>query len=190
LDTYPLVKRFEGNGFITLKYKSSVSAAIMTLFPEHPWQLWRFTALPLGFWSNVTHQRQYFDEFMKRNGITQLEDMYNVTTSEIAQQGGSGLLRGVHNNSLWAALKAAYPEHEWRPWRFRTAPMGFWQQRENQQWFMECLCADLGITTTEQRERITREDIQRYGGAGLLAEYQGSAKDVLRALFPDVDTSA
>ncbi len=44
-------------------------------------------------------------------------DWYSVSVKRLKEHGGAGLLR-YHKHSLIQALKAAYPQHSWVPWRF------------------------------------------------------------------------
>ena len=49
-----------------------------------------------------------------------------------------------HNGSPFQALQAAYPEHEWLPWKFSNTPKGFWEKKENQKKFFDWLGKEIG----------------------------------------------
>jgi hypothetical protein len=37
---------------------------------------------------------------------------------------------------LYNILKAAYPNVEWKPWKFQQVPKGFWDDVDNRQKFL------------------------------------------------------
>jgi hypothetical protein len=52
--------------------------------------------------------------------------------------------------SLVAALKAAFPEHEFLEWKFEKLPVNYWESVENQLKYIKWLGKELGIQSLEQ----------------------------------------
>jgi hypothetical protein len=42
-------------------YGSRVKA-IMSIYPEHDWKLWKFGRISEEFWKDMNHQRLFFDQ--------------------------------------------------------------------------------------------------------------------------------
>lgn len=73
-----------------------------------------------------------------------MDDWYTVTREQVAQNGGSGLLK--RHTSLGHALKAVYPHHPWQLSRFvKQLPSGFWQDENNTMEKLELAEKALGI---------------------------------------------
>jgi len=94
-------------------YKGSPSKALMDVYPEHDWKLWKFGSLPKRFWNPIENQRQYFDWLKLHLGYSDMEDWYKVTIEDFHRNGGSQLLHRYYKNSLPTALQTVYPEHHW-----------------------------------------------------------------------------
>jgi hypothetical protein len=119
--------------------------------------------------------------------MAKLDEWYHTKSKDVTTHGGGGLMRGIYSNSIYTALQTVYPEHCWLPWKFNTVPMGFWQKEGNQRWFLEWLCSELQLTTPTEKRTLTAEAIMKHGGAGLLAEHDGSARQVLQAIYGQLD---
>jgi len=62
----------------------------------------------------------------------QATDWYGVTRKEVLHHGGWGLF--YHYTTLFDALKAAYPDHDWNESNFyarRATPPGYWTNKEH-----------------------------------------------------------
>jgi hypothetical protein len=64
----------------------------MNLYPEVEWKPWKFDKAPRNFWQDPTNQRKFLIDIQKDLQLKSPEDWYNVTTSQIVNLGGSGLL--------------------------------------------------------------------------------------------------
>jgi hypothetical protein len=67
--------------------------------------------------------------------------------------GGSVLWK--HNNSLALALSKVYPEYEWLPWKFEKSPNKYWDNKENQKFFMNWLAKQLNIKELNDWYKVT-----------------------------------
>lgn len=119
------IKNYGGRGLLNEYYNSSLTKALIAVYPTQNWMLWRFGRVPKGFWETGANQREFFDWLGQQLGYKELDDWYNVTVEEIYELGGQGLLKDHYNGSPSEALKAVYPEHTRMKWRFRCIPHGF-----------------------------------------------------------------
>jgi hypothetical protein len=49
------------------------------IFPEFPWQLWKFSRVPRNFWQDKNNQINFMNWLGTQLGIKNTEDWYNVT---------------------------------------------------------------------------------------------------------------
>ena len=92
------MKEFGGSGLLRDYYSDSIADAIMKVYPENPWQIWKFSSLPKGF------ARLYFDELSKKLGLKNKEDWYKVKFQDLTDLGAGPLL--VHfGGSLIKSVK-------------------------------------------------------------------------------------
>jgi len=73
----------------------------------------------------------------------------------------------VYNDSISACLVDAFPEHKWLPWKFTTAPNGFWDDLRNQRAFLDALKEEKGYTSMEEFYQLTGKDLVKAGGRTL-----------------------
>lgn len=116
-----------------------------------------------------------------------MNDWYNLTKEDIDKFGGRGLLNEYFNSSPSQALQEIYPEHKWELWRFGHTPKGCWKKYDNQRQFFMWLGIQLGYKQLDDWYKLTKEDISRYGGVGLLEHLNGSNASALVTLFPEHD---
>jgi hypothetical protein len=50
-------------------YQGWLLYALISIYPEHPWQLWKFARLPAQLWKTPQFQRQAFDQLAKELNI-------------------------------------------------------------------------------------------------------------------------
>ncbi len=83
-----------------------------------------------GFWKDITIQRAFFDNLAKKLRIFVVkhviifvdiktpDEWKNVSIQQVYQHGGAGLLRTCYKGSLIQALRAVYPDQQWKAWHF------------------------------------------------------------------------
>jgi len=76
----------------------------------------------------------------------------------------------VYDNSLSKALAALYPNFEWKPWKFRWSPKGFWQNKNNVKSFLESLKKDLNLQKQRDWFFISNKQIKANKGRSLLTK--------------------
>src|SRR5690242_10023870 len=65
------VKKLGGDTLLNHYYGNSLSRALIEVYPQNNWQVWRFQAIPKGTWQDITVQRQFFDHIGKELHISQ-----------------------------------------------------------------------------------------------------------------------
>src|SRR3954453_24254129 len=99
----------------------------MSVYPNEPWQLWRFGHITSQFWKDIHNRRQYFDWLSRELDIQHFEDWYRVKVVEIkSKQGAHGML-SYYSDSLTKALVDVYPEFKWKLWKFSRTLPGYWK---------------------------------------------------------------
>jgi hypothetical protein len=153
-----------GGGLLVSHYGDSVFLALKTVYPQHTWLEWRFNQVPKGFWTEVPNHRRFFDWAATELKLENLDGWYNVTTSQVRDLGGSGLLANKYANSLEAALLAVYPSHPWNAWKFKTVPRSFWASAANRKAFFDWLASELGYKCLTDWYSATPTDLEDKGG--------------------------
>jgi hypothetical protein len=101
-----------------------------SVFPEHEWKEALFEGTPRqpiaknkknnpGNYTPIKTTRQVLDSIATELGVKQLSDWYSVSPVTLKRKVRGGLrLLQKFDGSLSAALKLAYPYHEWDPSKF------------------------------------------------------------------------
>lgn len=165
-------------------YGDSLVKALTDLYPEHQFKLWRFSKTPQKFWQVRKNQRLFFDDLYTSRSFTSLENFYGITKSDIIDHGGRGLLE-IFGNSVSSALMAAYPEHEWKLFRFEVVPRGYWSNDKNVQEYLLWLGDKLGLETMEDWYKVTRRNFVENGGSRLIALNKDSVSHLLKKFYPE-----
>src|SRR5262245_50730698 len=107
---------------------------------------------------------------------------YKLNSHQIIDNKGR-LLLARHGRSPLALLEAVYPEVKFLPWLFSSVPKGFWEQRQNRQWYVDWLLQRLGVGST--LAELTIQHFYDHNGAGLFRYCGRSVKRVLASLKSD-----
>lgn len=156
------------------RYYYSPIAALSTLFPEYSWEFSKFNA------SLNTH-RKLFDDIGKKIGVKSLDDWYNFAAFDIASLGAENSLK-IFGGSLSTTLKNVYPEHNWRPWRFRL-PNGYWDNKDNVREAVEAVGKELNIRQADDWKGVTMAQLTSSGIGSLVHKYKGIIP-LLKSLYP------
>jgi hypothetical protein len=173
-------------GLLAGYYGNSIPKAIMSLYPEHPWEAWRFRVVSKRYYQSLDNQRAFLEGVAKHLGLSSsLSSWYQVSQTQVIQLGGSSVLQ-KYESSLCTTLKALYPQHEWQFWKFKNVPRNAWATKHNQLEFMEWAATQLEITSMGGWYKVTVEQINQLGGLALIVNhYSGSLYALLAALYPD-----
>lgn len=105
-------KKHGGVGLLKL-YGESPRAVITSLFPEHPWQPWRFYShATSSFWNDIETLRLAAKVIEEKNGIANLSDWYRLNSQTLVDLDLKKLIR--NEALLIKFLSIVYPGHEWQ----------------------------------------------------------------------------
>jgi len=97
--------------------------------------------------------------------MTSLSDFYRITTRDISDNQGSTLLH-LYGHSIYKALRNAFPDHKWEPWRFSLVPRNFWSNPTHLRQFFDSLASDLDIKSMDDwYNKLTRKSITEHTGS-------------------------
>lgn len=173
-------------GFELLRDCNYSLSAVMTMtFPERK-SFWSsiFKYNP-GFWKNVENQREYLNyvgrEFL---GVKKISDWYNVNPSELNKHGVRNLLKN-YNDSFHRAITEIYKKDlDWKIWRFKIVPNGYWTNQRNIIDFLEDIYKELEFTNMNDWYNLTTSEFESLGGSTLLSKY-GGLYNILTKCYPD-----
>ncbi len=189
-DLYGLRKediRKHGGGGMLHYYNNSPSQAIMSVYSNVEWQMWRFERVPVFYWHSLVHQRQLFDWLSIQMKINRIEDWYSINTEEaLRYESVSSLVHHYYGNSLILALQSVYPEYQWQPWKFNKVPSGWWEDESNAIQYIEWLTDQ--IDDIDQLRDLTLQQLNQLGAQSLI-EHCGGISSFLNKYFPNVTRS-
>lgn len=79
---------FPGTPVFKLLKGKHWSYLIMETFPEHKWQVWKFSRAPEGWWDKMDNQRMFLEAFAAARGMKSMNDWYNVDFDSLAEFNG------------------------------------------------------------------------------------------------------
>jgi hypothetical protein len=98
--------KYGGRYMLKKYYEDAPSNAVMDLYPEHTWHIWRFDPVPRNFWKDVHLHAEYFIWMAARLNIKSPNE-WNTKNKE-----DCGLFSFTRYGSLPMALQKIFPE--WR----------------------------------------------------------------------------
>lgn len=160
------IQKNGGNSLLSTYYDGSPSRALQDVYPEHNWIIWRFNTVPTGYWDKGGTQKNFFEWLSVQLEHGSMEDWYTVTLDQIAQYGGQGLAKSYYNCSPSKALQSIHPEHNWMLWRFKQAPLGYWETVSadplEQKRIIEWLSKQLNIKSLDNWYRASMRQIHKW----------------------------
>ena len=149
--------------------------------------------LPKGFWKKknllqIENIKKWVLWFEQTHNITEKDDWYNVTGTQINKSGGSGFFTTKAENglkeSVYELLKFVYPEYEWIPWKFVQAPQGYWNKKENRLKWCEDFRKHKNIQELDEFYKYKLSDWEEFPGR-CIAYYGDSLIAMLKELYPE-----
>eukprot|EP01114_Cavostelium_apophysatum_P016603 TRINITY_DN4763_c0_g1_i1.p1 TRINITY_DN4763_c0_g1~~TRINITY_DN4763_c0_g1_i1.p1 ORF type:complete len:587 (+),score=113.21 TRINITY_DN4763_c0_g1_i1:111-1871(+) len=119
-------------------------------------------------------------------GISEWKDWYRVSREDILNNGGGSILTKF-NNSPSFLITSLLPHYPWKIYDFDAIPLNYWCDPNNQKEFMNVISSRLGISRWQDWYSVTRADIVRAKGAGLLARFNNSPSRMITSLLPEYD---
>eukprot|EP01114_Cavostelium_apophysatum_P005470 TRINITY_DN1649_c1_g4_i2.p1 TRINITY_DN1649_c1_g4~~TRINITY_DN1649_c1_g4_i2.p1 ORF type:complete len:470 (+),score=99.43 TRINITY_DN1649_c1_g4_i2:214-1623(+) len=170
---------------LLLLHKNSLPRTLLSVYPEHKWQLWRFKheVAPNGFWSDKRNQLDFFENLKKEMNIKEWEDWYKISYKDIYDRGGHGLMV-YYNCSPLRALQAVYPQYDFQQFPPRAA-VGYWRDLNRQRELMNEIGEKLNIRTWSDWYGVQTNHVAQCGGQPILKLYGTSLAAALKSIFPE-----
>ena len=175
----------DGGGLLKY-YNHSYVKLVTSMYPEYNWIIWKFKVVPKNYWQNKENHIKYMDWLGKELGYTTKDDWYNISTKDVKNNYGDGLLMAYYNSSSIELVTSIYPDYNWIIWKFKFVTNNYWKNKENHTKYIEWLGKGLGYTTMEDWYKISQKDLKNNYGGGLLNKYyNGSPSQLVIKMFPD-----
>jgi len=115
--------KYGGGSFSQLSGFTYLYDAFLVNFPEYEWRPWMFGNTRV-FWKYHGSRRWFFEWLCEAIpiDIENQEELYTLTTNDIRNHGGRGLLSNM--GTFEAAILDAFPEFDWETGRLRKAGSG------------------------------------------------------------------
>jgi len=140
--------------------------ALLSVYPEFNWIVWKFNTVPQGFWSD-RNKRRFFDWLRKELGLESFEDWYNITHKDINKLGGSKLL--YYYTGFWSDKKYCIPERLWNSYQGE---------------FDAVLLAEIGntlkISNLDEWYRVSLQELNQAGASGFVRKRGGLKKSYFK----------
>jgi len=184
-------KLIPGARSLFLLYGNSLSKLLASVYPDHPWDVSRFSSKPHNYWTSVENQRRFMNDLGAKIGIGlhDLDGWYTVHWSKLLPLGAKSIL-DLYDNSLVRVLATVYPNHPWDIAKFSFKPRSYWTSLENQKRFLDELGRKVGIHSVEDFAKWYEQSngfLLEHGGAVLLSIYSKSLPKLLAVVYPDYD---
>ena len=148
---------------------------------------WLSPPVPHGFWDSLSNRRSYMRWLGRRLGFRRKEAWYHIRTDDFKGNFGATPLMMHWQHSAIAAVKEAFPEHDWKEWLFDIAPCYFWRNPINRRRYMRWLGEQLGYRTPDDWCRVTNVDFQSHKGGAFLLRYRSTISAAVMDYLPDYD---
>eukprot|EP01114_Cavostelium_apophysatum_P016893 TRINITY_DN4898_c1_g1_i1.p1 TRINITY_DN4898_c1_g1~~TRINITY_DN4898_c1_g1_i1.p1 ORF type:complete len:482 (+),score=101.22 TRINITY_DN4898_c1_g1_i1:85-1530(+) len=189
-DWYTINRRVihqHGGAQLLRYYRDSHVSALLALFPEHPWKIWRFDSVPNGYWSDRKNHRAFMEDLLLRElNLKDQEEWYQVSERDIFNFGGIGMLE-YYDNSPIMALTKIFPEHKWQLWKFPRAAQKYWKDPTMQKEYMDWLFKELSLRSMEDWYQVQEQDFIQHHGFGILNLHNNSRFKALQSVYPEYD---
>jgi hypothetical protein len=177
---------FYGGTSLLANFGNSHIKALQFVYPTIPWLTQQYMIVPSRYWNDHNKHRAFFDWIADNLNITNYQQWYDITRSDIDELGGQGLLE-YYDGLPYKALQSVYPEFEWHPWRFKRSPgESFWKDKVNQRKFFDWLANEMGITRPQGWHAVNKNIIYKYGGKTLLQLYDNSVQKAILSVYPEL----
>jgi hypothetical protein len=123
------------------------------IYPDYNWLPWKFSTLPLKFWSDVKNQRKFLDWASTQLNIKDMSDWYKIT-KKVTRYHNFLVLLFLKKlaeiglclpGPLSTFLSNVYPDYNWLPWKFDNCPHNYWTDLKNQRKFLDWAATELNI---------------------------------------------
>lgn len=77
------LQQFGAKKVLGKEYGNCPSKALQSAYPQHKWLPWRFSSVPIGYWTDMSHQRALFDWMGVQLGYKKMDDWYDVIVDDM-----------------------------------------------------------------------------------------------------------
>ena len=104
---------YGGAGLLNHWYKGTPWRALLNIYPQHHWMMWRFKLIPKGYWEKITRTeteelKTMMDWLGEQLSIKCFDDWCRISLSQIKKW----IYIGSATELVWM-LQKAYPQHQW-----------------------------------------------------------------------------
>ena len=167
---------------VSNKWKGDLLSVIEQLFPEKDVEWWRMQRAPKGAWKNILRRHQYLKWLEIQLGFSKPSDWYQITMNDFYENYGGSLQTYIP--SIMEVLKDFYPEYDFKPWLFKVAPNGTWQDKKNHRNFLLWVQISRNHVSFEDWYSISGDEIDSFGGSKLRQMYD-SISDLIMSNLPE-----
>jgi len=173
-----------GAGKLFSYFRSSPPFALLSLFPELCWKIWRFHRIPTHLINSPYIQNTILDHIEHVFNISHPSKWYNLTVNDITSALGQ---KTIKREEILDLLKIRYPNYSWYPWQFPLVPIGFWQNSQNNRDYLHHFASSTSIRIPLDWYDVRAKDIILFGnGTSLIVHAYGkSVRRMLSHLFPE-----
>lgn len=144
-------------------FKGSLANALISCYPEHNWEPWKFKKAPSNFWKSPLNRRAYLTWLANTLRISSLSDWYSLTGSDLVNNHGGTLWR-MHKGSVVDCLRSVFPEHNFQPWKFNKSQSRLWGDVSVCRSFLDHVSRELAIAKPSGWKDVTQKKIAELGG--------------------------
>jgi len=62
--------------------------ALLSAYPDHNWQVWRFHKVPVKWWADKAHRQAFLDDFANSKQFKSMDDWYSVHVQHVRDYKG------------------------------------------------------------------------------------------------------
>jgi hypothetical protein len=162
-------------------FGNSPTKFVKKMYPDHPWKEYKFKNTKLNYWKKESgNWPEYFKGLCENycwlddNGKPDQDKLYSgISNDNINNYYGSTLRRYITPIEF---VKEMCPELDFKDYKFKKTPDGWWNKRANKENYFKDLCEKEGWSEPEHYYNITAEKLRGFYGGQLLEEehYKGS----------------
>lgn len=176
-----------GDGLLRGTYNGSpwkfiVEVVAISIYPNYFWCEWKIGAQ--RFWKDPEKVRYALDVLAGYKGFISLDSFYTVSQEEYHEHRITDIQNkfGTH----MGMLKFAYPEKDWKEYKFRPVTRGYWDKHEHLVAAIKDIEHEKGIYDLSDWYKQTTAIIDEYCGTGLLVnKYSSSLFALLKDVHPE-----
>jgi len=160
-------------GYSLLTYhKRSLFTALKAAYPHHKFHRFLFSPMTPSYWARRKNQIEYCNWLFKHKKWTKMEDWYRLTTRDLIDNSGAGLL-AIHNESLKSLLESVFPNHNWQFWLLVRAPTGYWNDKKEAKKWLAWAGEELEVKDTSDWYSVPTKALNLLYGYTILGKHGG-----------------